>query len=358
MLQDRHPEVVDVIKKRLLRLQKDGAPLNVISMRGVILATITIMEPSILDVPYRDGSTFKASDDFVRRWVQRNLHWTERKATRAAQKMPEDWEEKCEKSFLRKAFSIKEYDIPSSLYVNSDQTQVVFAPGDQMTYAEKGAKQVSLVGGEEKRAFTVMVSVANNGTLLPFQAIYQGKTALSCPSKTAPHFDDVIHAGMLLEFSGTATYWSNQQTMKNFVKNILAPYFDNERAKLGLPHTQKSLWQIDVWSVHRSEEFRGWMQTNFNNIILNYVPGGCTGLHQPCDVGIQRPFKHSIKRSYHESVITEMLEKIEKDSPVLTVDKSIATLRNRSVTWLWNAFNAINKPDLIKKVNLFGDCNE
>ena len=78
MLQDRHPEVVDVIKKRLLRLQKDGAPLNVISMRGVILATITIMEPSILDVPYRDGSTFKASDDFVRRWVQRNLHWTER----------------------------------------------------------------------------------------------------------------------------------------------------------------------------------------------------------------------------------------------------------------------------------------
>ena len=100
--------------------------------------------------------------------------------------MPEDWEEKCEKSFLRKAFSIKEYDIPSSLYVNSDQTQVVFAPGDQMTYAEKGAKQVSLVGGEEKRVFTVMVSVANNGTLLPFQAIYKGKTALSCPSKPRP----------------------------------------------------------------------------------------------------------------------------------------------------------------------------
>jgi hypothetical protein len=356
MLQDRHPEVVDAIKKRLLRLQKDGAPLNVISIRGIMLSTITIMEPSILDVPYRDGSTFKASDDFVRRWVRRHLNWAERKATRAAQKIPDDWEDKCEKSFLRKAYSIKEYDIPSSLYVNSDQTQVVFAPGDKMTYAEKGAKQVSLVGGEEKRAFTVMVSVANNGTLLPFQAIYQGKTALSRPSQTAPHFDDVIHAGMLLEFSGTATYWSNQQMMRNFVKKILAPYFDKERAKLGLPHTQKSLWQIDVWSVHRSEEFRNWMQANYNNIILDYVPGGCTGLHQPCDVGIQRPFKHSMKRSYHESVITEMLEKIEKDSPVLTIDKSIATLRMRSVTWLWNAYNAINKPDLIKKVNIFRDC--
>jgi hypothetical protein len=100
MLQDRHPEVVDAIKKRLLHLQKDGAPLNVITIRGIILATITIMKPSILDVPYRDGSTFKASDDFVRRWVRRHLNWTERKATRAAQKMPHDWEDKCEKSFL------------------------------------------------------------------------------------------------------------------------------------------------------------------------------------------------------------------------------------------------------------------
>ena len=100
MLQDRHPEVVDAIKTRLLRLQKDGAPLNVISIRGIILATITIMKPSILDVPYCDGSTFKASDDFVRQWVRRHLNWAERKATRAAQKTPDDWEDKCEKSFL------------------------------------------------------------------------------------------------------------------------------------------------------------------------------------------------------------------------------------------------------------------
>ena len=38
---------------------------------------------------------------------------------------------------------------------------------------------------------------------------------------------------------------------------------------------------------------------------------------------------------------------------MLTVEKSIGALRNRSVTWLWNAFNAINKPDFIKKVSIF-----
>ena len=168
-------------------------------MRGVILATILHMKPAILDVPYRDGTTFRASDDFVRRWVKKNLSWSIRKATHAAQKIPADWEDKCEKSFLRKAYSIKEYDIPSALFVNSDQTQVIFTPGDKMTYAPIGKKQVSLVGGDEKRAFTVMVSVANNGTLLPFQAIYGGQSERSCPTKSAPHYDDLLQAGMRLE---------------------------------------------------------------------------------------------------------------------------------------------------------------
>lgn len=47
-------------------------------------------------------------------------------------------------------YSIKEYNIPSGLYVSLDQTQVVFAPGNKMTYAPVGAKQVVLLGGEEK----------------------------------------------------------------------------------------------------------------------------------------------------------------------------------------------------------------
>ena len=138
-----------------------------------MLVTIISKAPEILNAPYRDGSSFKASDDFVQKWMRHQLNWSECKATRAAQKIPDDWEEKCERSFLRKAYSIKEYDIPSALYVNSDQTQVVYAPGNKMTYAPIGAKQVSLVGGDEKWAFTAMVSIANDGTLLPFQAITQ-----------------------------------------------------------------------------------------------------------------------------------------------------------------------------------------
>ena len=118
-----------------------------------------------------------------------------------------------------------------------------------------GASQVNLTGTNEKRAFTLMVSVASDGTLLPFQAIYQGLTNQSCPSTSSPDYQNALAAGFQLVYSGTNTYWSNQQTMKLFVDDILTPYFDNKKRALGLPNDQKSLWQIDVWSVHRSIKF-------------------------------------------------------------------------------------------------------
>ncbi|KIJ90508.1 hypothetical protein K443DRAFT_49010, partial [Laccaria amethystina LaAM-08-1] len=217
------------------------------------------------------------------------LSWSVRKATQAAQKLPKDWEDQCERSFFRKVHAIKEEDIPAELYVNSDQTQIVYAPGNRMTWTQTGSKQVAVVGMDEKRAFTLLVSVAADGTILPFQAVYQGKTKLSLPVATSPNYNNAMKAGFKLEFSGTKTYWSNQKTigmltvtffgpslMRAFVNDILVPYFNRRKAELRLPIEQKSLWQIDVWSVHRSEEFRQWMRVNHPKVVVDFVPGGCT----------------------------------------------------------------------------------
>ena len=148
-------------------MHEAGVAMRVLTVRGIMLATIISRGPEMLNAPYHDGSTFKASDDFIHQWIRKELNWSEHKATHAAHKIPEDWEAICERSFLCKAHSIKEYAIPSALYVNSDQTQVVYAPSDKMTYAPIGAKQVSLVGGDEKQAFTMMVSVANEQNTPP-----------------------------------------------------------------------------------------------------------------------------------------------------------------------------------------------
>jgi hypothetical protein len=44
--------------------------------------------------------------------LHKTLSWSVRKATQAAQKRPANWEAQCEKSFFRKAYIIKERDIP------------------------------------------------------------------------------------------------------------------------------------------------------------------------------------------------------------------------------------------------------
>jgi hypothetical protein len=98
-----------------------------------------------------------------------------------------------------------------------------------MTWAPTGSKQVAVIGSDEKRAFTVMVSVASDGTRLPLQAIYAGKTSRSRPSSNATNHDNLINEGCLLQESGTTTYWANHSTMHDFVNQILAPYFNQQK---------------------------------------------------------------------------------------------------------------------------------
>ncbi|KAF5321552.1 hypothetical protein D9619_000201 [Psilocybe cf. subviscida] len=344
-----HPKVVKTASTLIKTIRAAGAVITIITARGILLAVIIRNAPEILTRTFADGSSFRVSESFVRKWLHDALGYSRRKGTQAAQKLPSDWEDQCERAAIRRAYLIKEEDIVAALVVNSDQTQVLYAPGDKMTWAEKGAKQVAVLGAEEKRAFTALISVVSDGTFLPLQAIYSGKTLRSCPSSNSPNFHDLMNAGCILQESGTTTYWSNIKTMKNFVNKILAPYFDQQKAALSLPTTQKSLWIIDVWSVHRSQEFRAWIKTSHPSIILDFVPGGCTSVAQPCDVGIQRPFKHSIKRSYHEDVVSNILAQMDQGSEGMNIDTRLAVLRNASTRWLWNAFQTLNNQELVKK---------
>ncbi|KAG2130968.1 uncharacterized protein EDB93DRAFT_1094559, partial [Suillus bovinus] len=115
-----------------------------------------------------------------------------------------------------------------------------------------GAKQVSAVGNDKKCAFTVVILVANDGTMLLLQAIYQGHSKMSCLNPSAANYENCIKENFHFEFSNTKTYWSTQATMHTLVDKIIAPYFERKKQELGLPQTQTSVWQIDAWSVHQS----------------------------------------------------------------------------------------------------------
>jgi hypothetical protein len=323
-------------------------------VRAIMVANIQKATPELFNQPQIDGTFFKCSESFVRKFLHNTMGWSEHRATKAAHKLPDNYEHILNNAFLREASVVCDHAIPSALRVNTDQTQLVYQQGTQRTWMQSGSKQVSTIGQEEKHAFTLVPSISASGVLLPMQSIFHGKTPASCPSRKACLYDEAQKLKYQMLPSKTATYWSTQATMRTLVDEIIAPYFDNMKVELHLPSTQCSIWKIDCWSVHKSEEFLTWMKRNHPFIIVIFVPGGCTGLFQPLDVGIQRALKLSIKRSAHHDIVQEVLDQIEGGvaSESLKVDTTLGTLRDRSVQWIVNAVHDIDKKDLILKVCL------
>ncbi|KDN42214.1 hypothetical protein RSAG8_06881, partial [Rhizoctonia solani AG-8 WAC10335] len=85
--------------------------------------------------------------------------------------------------------------------------------------------------------------------------------------------------------------------------------------------------------------------------MLQYVPGGCTGLFQPCDIGIQCILKVAIENAAHDDIVHETLTMLESGTPPENIvnNQLLLTLRNRSINWMLLAYNTLNKPEIIKK---------
>ncbi|KAF8341985.1 uncharacterized protein EI90DRAFT_1291530 [Cantharellus anzutake] len=75
------------------------------------------------------------------------------------------------------------------------------------------------------------------------------------------------------------------------------------------------------------------------------------GLWQPCDVGIQCPLKHAVKRSQQTAAIKEVYSQLQTgvDSCNVRLDTKLGTLRDRVPETLIHAFNAMNQEDKIQK---------
>lgn len=141
--------------------------------------------------------------------------------------------------------------------------------------------------------------------------------------------------------------------MKSYIHDVLSVYFNKKQAL----HNQKSqvcLWTINCWSVHHSQEFCDWMHKNYPWILVWYIPGGCTGIFQLCDVSIQWILKHAMKKMALSHIIKETIVHLHlnnnEDPRTILLTEAIKVLQNQLVEWLVDGYKAINKPEVVKKV--------
>ena len=142
------------------------------------------MLPTVL---VENGGNFKVSTRWVRNFCTSHLGWTFRKGTTAAQKLPKDFNQQGYMTILRLAYYVRVFNISMSHVFNVDQTGVVLIPsGNDRTFDLKGKKDVPILGSEEKCAFTAVIGSAADGTILPFQSVWKGKTVNALPKTEFP----------------------------------------------------------------------------------------------------------------------------------------------------------------------------
>jgi hypothetical protein len=276
-----HPEIEDEVKRILQTMRAKGAVVNILVIRLVMRTVVEQTQPELL-------AELTLSHGFISKWAREELGWTWRVKTTAASKLPMDWRQQGIDMAKRIAFNIQVHKVHPSLIINMDQTGVHLAPVDTRTYEVAGSKEVRVIGAEDKRQITACIASSLDGNLLPMQLIFQGKTTACHPPLT-----DAARAAFV-HLTHSPNHWSSQETMQEWINEVLIPYADRRTAEHNLPSDSHIVLVLDVWAVHKSEEFRRFLRTHHPRIHLVFVPPNCTSKLQVADVILQRPFKHGL----------------------------------------------------------------
>jgi hypothetical protein len=204
-------------------------------VRNLIRTHIQKRESNLLN--FESPSGFKVFLEWTRDFERTDLNWSFRKGTRATIKLPKDWEYQSLQMAQWTTYLVKAHSIAPKLVINTGQTWIQLVPaGGALTWAENGSKHVQILGMEDKRQITFLVSSSAAGNLLPFQLVFIGTTNryLSPRNKGRQMCEDV---GWRLTYSNN--HWSNLTTCKQFVEQILQPYRRKQVQEMGLDEETK-----------------------------------------------------------------------------------------------------------------------
>ena len=126
------------------------------------------------------------------------------------------------KNYLCDIWSIvKMEDIPDSLILNWDQTEMKIIPTSSWTIEKSVIKRVEITAADDKRQITGVFAGSLAGDFLPIQVLYQGTTPRCLPKNV--NFPKKWH----LTYS--QNHWSNESTMIDYVNEIVLLYVNEKK---------------------------------------------------------------------------------------------------------------------------------
>ena len=284
------------VQTAIRRIRADGGTVN----RHITLATATGI------IKQRKPSLLKDHGghlNLTRHWcesLKKRMGLTKRKATKAARALPENFNQEKQLYLSTIAKHIEDHQVLDSMVINFDQTGVNIIPSSEWTMDDQGTKQVKVAGLGDKRQVTLVLGCAMDGTLLPPQVIYQGKTEKCHPNFDFPDSWDIHHS---------PNHWSNSARMQRYAEKILLPYFEHTREQLQLPSDQWGLAIFDMFKAHQLPSFTKLLHDH--HIQVKFVPARCTSELQPLDLAGNKEFKDALKDQFSTWYADQVLDQLD-----------------------------------------------
>ena len=180
--------------------------------------------------------------------------------------------------------------------------------------------------------------------MLPPQLIFQGNTDLCLPVPVVR--EQLEEKGW--NFTHSHNHWANQRTIRDIVTNIIVPYTDNTKQVLGLSQNQKVVLMLDCWAVHRSSEFKEYLQNHHPSLITLFIPAGCTSKLQVVDLAVNGHIKSVMKQHVGRYLSQQATEQMDSGVEPQNVkfDLRLSTLKPKLVQWLKLAIDSLEVDEI------------
>ena len=212
-------------------------------------------------------------------------------------------------------------EIPPQLVINFDQTGINYISMDH------GKARVEIIQKDDKRQITTVLGGTMAGDFLPIQLVYQGTTCRCLPSFKFPQDWDIMYS---------ANHWSNEETMKMYLHNIIFPYIRGKKEELGLPAEYPSLLLFDYFNGQCTEQL--FKLIDGNNINTVIIPANCMDQLQPLDLSANKAVKNFLRKQFQGCYTKEVFTQLEEEHVEL-VDLRLSTVKPLGVQWMTDVFD-------------------
>jgi hypothetical protein len=202
--------------------------------------------------------------------------------------------------------------------INMDQTPYNPSDVDETTMAKRGAKTVTCkkmkcgVG-----RITICVAVVADGTKLPPLLVFKAKPGGSVSRELSQFPKDC-------KYIVQENAWTDERVMLYWIDNVLKPYVAECPCGI-VPYLF-----LDKYKCHYQQS----CVNEIENLGVEWdiLPGGCTGLIQPIDVGVGKPLKACL-RTKNECYMLKQCESGKRVTP-----KNARMMLAKWVSCIWGDF--------------------